>query len=271
MNAYRAILTARFRSLLQYRAAALGGLFTQSFFGLVRIMILDGFYRSTSAALPMRLGEVVGYVWLGQALLLLVPWRVDADVREQVRSGTVVYELCRPLDLYGTWFVRALAWRTAPVMLRMLPMFVVAMALAPLVGLGAWRLAPPPGAASLALWLASLVGALFVSCAITTLMSVSLLWTVSADGIPVVLTVAVTVFGGLVIPLPLFPDWARPIVYALPFAGVLDFPARIYTGNIPPAAAGWVLVHQLWWTIVLVALGRWLLGRGIRRLVTHGG
>ena len=36
---YRALFGTRFRMLLQYRAAALGGLFTQSVFGLTLIMI----------------------------------------------------------------------------------------------------------------------------------------------------------------------------------------------------------------------------------------
>ena len=78
-------------------------------------------------------------------------------------------------------------------------------------------------------------------------------------------------FGGLVVPLPLFPDWARPILEALPFAAMLDLPSRVFTGNISPSAAGWVIAQQLAWTLVLVAFGRWLLGRGLRRLVVQGG
>ena len=32
-----------------------------------------------------------------------------------------------------------------------------------------------------------------------------------------------------------------------------------------------VLLHQLTWTVVLVAFGRWLVSRGTRRLVVQGG
>ena len=46
---YAAILGARFRMLLQYRAAAIAGLWTQIFFGLILIMIYEAFYRSSSA------------------------------------------------------------------------------------------------------------------------------------------------------------------------------------------------------------------------------
>ena len=56
------MVAARFRALLQYRAAALGGLFTQTFFGLVRIMILQAFYAAATVGAPMALPRVVGYI-----------------------------------------------------------------------------------------------------------------------------------------------------------------------------------------------------------------
>jgi ABC-2 type transport system permease protein len=270
MNGYTAIIAARFRSLLQYRAAAIGGLFTQTFFGLVRIMILGAFYANGGVA-PMAFDQICGYVWLGQATLLLVPWRTDADVAEQIRSGTVVYELTRPLDLYAVWFARAVAWRTAPVFLRMVPMFVLAMAVVPLVGAGDWRLQPPPSAAAAVMWIACFAGAVLVSCALTTLMTISLLWTISGDGVPMIIGSLSTMFGGLVIPLPLFPDWAQPALYAMPFAGMLDLPSRVFTGSIDADRAVGVVAHQLGWTLVLVWIGRRVLARGLSRLVVQGG
>ena len=266
---YLAIVAARFRSLLQYRAAALGGLFTQTFFGLVRIMILQAFYAASTVIAPMTLSQTIGYVWLGQATLLLMPWRTDEDVAAQVRTGTVVYELARPLDLYGLWFARSIAWRTAPVFLRMLPMFVVAMVIVPFIAPG-WELAPPNATAFL-LWIPCFAGAVLLSAALSALISVTLLWTITGDGVPMLVGTCATMFGGLVIPLPLFPDWIKPVLYALPFAGMLDLPSRVFTGDIPAHQAIFVLAHQLIWTFVLVAFGRWLLSRGLRRLVVQGG
>lgn len=263
---YFAIIAARFRALLQYRAAALGGLFTQLFFGLVRIMILRAFYAASTTA-PISLANVTGYIWLGQATLLLMPWRADEDVAEQIRSGTVVYELTRPLDLYGTWFARSVAWRTAPVLLRMVPMFAIAMLLLP----AGWQLAPPPSVAAFALWLISFGCAVLLSAALTSLMSVALMWTITGDGLPMLVSTCAMMFGGLIIPLPLFPDWIKPVLYALPFAGMLDLPSRIFTGDIPVAHAPGVILLQLGWTFALALLGRWLVSRGVRRLVVQGG
>jgi ABC-2 type transport system permease protein len=271
LRPYVAIVSARFRMLLQYRAAALAGAGTQALFGLVRLMVLEAFYRSTAAPQPLSFGQAVGYIWLGQVTFTLQPYNLDRDVRALVRTGTVAYELVRPVDLYGFWYARALAWRLAPMLLRAGPMLVFTVGMLPLLGLPEWALRPPASAAAGAAWLVSLAGALVLSAAITTLMSISLLWTISGEGMAVLLASVVSLFSGMVIPLPLFPDWAQPLLRALPFAGLMDLPARIYTGNIPVAQAGWALGHQAVWTVVLVSLGRWLLDRSARRIVVQGG
>jgi ABC-2 type transport system permease protein len=273
MNAapYLHIAGTRFRALLQYRGAALGGLFTQTFFGLVRIMVLSAFYAASAAPPPMPLASVVAYVWLGQAMFLLFPWRPDPDVAEPIRTGNIAYELCRPLDLHTVWMARALAMRTAPVLLRLVPMLVVAAAIMPAIGLPEWRLPAPASPTALVVGIAAFAGAVALSAALTTLVHVGLLYTVGGDGIPILVGTVAVLLGGLIVPLPLFPAWAQPWLVALPFAGILDLPARAYTGAIAAADAPWVLVHQAVWTAILVGLGRLFLARQLRVVALQGG
>jgi ABC-2 type transport system permease protein len=271
LRPYAAVVNARFRVLLQYRAAALAGLWTQLFFGLVLIMVYEAFYASSTEAAPMTFGQIVSYVWLGQALLAMLPWNVDAEVRAMVRSGAVAYELCRPLDLYTFWYARALAWRTAPTVLRAVPMCIIASIGLPLVGLDEWQLVPPASLASGAAFAIALAGTLLLGCAISTFINISLLWTISGEGAVVLLTALVAFLSGMIVPLPLFPDWSQPVLRVLPFAGLVDFPFRIFTGHIAPGDAGWVVLHQVAWTLAFVAAGRWLLARGLSRVVVQGG
>jgi len=263
MRAYRAILSARFRVLLQYRASALAGFITQLFWGVIRMMIFTAFYQSTTAPQPMTLRETIIYVWLGQALLLLLPWNLDRDIHQLIRSGNVAYELVRPIDLYWLWFVRSMAMRFAPVVLRATPMFVVA---GLLLGLDV-----PPTWSSLAAFIGSLFGAFILSSAITTLVSVTMFWTISGEGIVRFLPTLAVIFSGLVIPLPLFPDWIQPLFNVLPFRGLMDIPFRLYMAHIPPIQAPGLILHQLVWSAALILLGRFLVGRGVRRVVVQGG
>jgi ABC-2 type transport system permease protein len=272
LSPYRAVLGARFRMLLQYRAAALGGLITQSLFGFLLIMIYEAFYRSSTAEVqPMPFAHVASYVWLGQALLMMLPWSVDVEMRNLMRSGGVVYELCRPVDLYAWWFARSLAQRTAPVLLRAAPMVVLAAIVLPALGLDEWRLAPPASLAAGIGFLLALACGLGVACAMSVVLYVAMLWIAVADGVVAMVSTVVGLLSGLLIPLPLFPDWARPVLRWLPFAGLLDQPARAYSGEIVGGELAAALACQLGWLVALVAFGRWLLGRGLRRVVVQGG
>jgi ABC-2 type transport system permease protein len=258
VKAYRAIIDARFRMLLQYRAAAIAGVWTQLFFGFVLIMVYEAFYLSSDAPKPMTFPQITTYVWLGQALLAMLPWNADLEIRAMVRSGAVAYELCRPVDLYGLWYARAIAQRTAPTILRMVPMAIVAVWILPAVGLGEWQLQPPaPGAA-----------APFV---LALLAAIALLWTLAGEGVVMIAATVVAFGSGMIVPLPLFPDWAQRVLGYLPFAGVVDLPFRVYNGAIPTSELWFVLARQVAWTLVLVVLGRWLLARGMRRIVVQGG
>ena len=263
MRAYLSILTSRFLTLLQYRAAAIAGVGTQLFFGLVRVMIFDGFYRSSAGPHPLTPDQVITYIWLGQALLLLGMLDVDRDVAAMIRSGGVAYELTRPLDLYNLWFARAVSGRTAPLLMRAAPIFAVA-------GLFLGLRTPASGSAA-ALFIISIFAGLLLAASLVALMTISLLWTISGDGIHRLSAPLIFFFSGIVIPLPLLPDWLQQWIAILPFRGLIDTPFRIYLGVLTGTNAVSALLHQCAWVVALVFLGRAILGRGLRRLVVQGG
>jgi ABC-2 type transport system permease protein len=188
-----------------------------------------------------------------------------------VRDGNVAYELCRPVDLYALWFARAVAQRTAPTLLRAVPMLIFAVVVLPLVGLDEWQLGPPASPMAAVGFAAALLGAIALACAITTLINVSLLWTIGGDGVVAVAGTFVAFCSGMIVPLPLFPDWLRDVLTWLPFAGLVDLPYRIYNGGIPAGEIALVLARQVGWVIVLVMLGRLFLARSLRRIAVQGG
>ena len=213
----------------------------------------------------MRFDQVVTYVWLGQAFFMMMPFSAnpDPEVRTMIRSGSVAYEMARPVDLYWLWLARAVAARSAPVLLRATPMFLVAL---PFLGM----MLPPSPLAALA-WAASMLGALLLVSSFATLVTISLLWTISGDGIARIVPSAVFLGSGLLLPLPLFPEWAQKILTVLPFYTMADAPYRLYIGHLPPEAGIGVVLHQMTWSGILILSGRALLAAGARRLVVQGG
>ncbi|MBC1237842.1 ABC-2 family transporter protein [Nostoc sp. 2RC] len=272
MKAYWSLFIARFALLLQYRTAALAGVATQFFWGFVKVMVLEAFFTHTASTQPMTLREAVGYVWLGQAFLMAIaPWSGDREIQDLIRSGAVGYDLLRPTDLYNFWFTRALALRTAPVILRAIPLVTVTMLIFPLMGFSERSLSFPPSFAAFFAFFISFIAAILLSSALTMLLTISMMWTLSGEGVNNILPTLIIIFSGMIVPLPLFPEWFKPLLNALPFSGLMDRPFRLFTGNLLPNEIFYVLLHQLFWIFIIVILGRFLVKQGVKKLVIQGG
>ncbi|MCY3871859.1 MAG: ABC-2 family transporter protein [Gemmatimonadetes bacterium] len=260
---YVAFFSAQFRVLLQYRAGALANVVTQFVFGYVHIMVFEAFYASSTASMPMSLREVIIYVWLTQGLLAMQPWGIDLEIRDKVRTGAIGYELLRPLKLYTLLYTRAMAMRTAPTLLRAIPLFAITFAF--------FGMELPPTWASAAAYLIATFSALLLSAALTAFGSIVMFWTISGDGIGRLMPICIIIFSGMLLPIPLCPEWAQPILQALPFRGLIDTPYRLYLGHLAPSELPRLLAHQLIWTGIIILWSRWLLSRNVRKLVIQGG
>jgi ABC-2 type transport system permease protein len=271
MRPYFAIFAARFLMMLQYRAAALAGIATQFWFGAIMIMALSAFYTGAHGSASITLAQAITYIWLGQAFLGLLPWNVDPEIALMMRTGNVAYERLRPVDTYFYWFTRAMAWRAAATLLRSLPLLFVTSVLFEYLGLGAWSLRPPASLDALVLFVFSMAAVVFLSSAITTLLNISVVWTISGQGINVITNSLVLILSGMVIPLPLFPDWAQLLLLLQPLAGLVDIPYRIYFAHLSAGAAIAGIALQISWTVLFIVLGRLLLMHTMRRIQIQGG
>ncbi len=271
LASYVAVASTRFRTLLQYRVAALAGIATQIFWGLLKLMVLGAFYEVATTPPPMSFEAIVVYVWLGQCLFVLLPYNIDPDLREMFRSGSVAYEMLRPLSLYWHWFSRTLAFRTAPALLRLIPGLAFALIILRLIGLDQWVM-PLPASGIHALAFAVSIGFMVVfSVAFQMLVNASMFWLMDSRGMVNLSAGFVMVLCGMIIPLPLFPDWLQPFLYWQPFRALCDIPFRIYSGDIPVDALISHLALQCGWSLAFIGIGITLLNRAQRQLVVQGG
>lgn len=262
MNGYLAILKIRMKTLLQYRTVAFAAICTQLFWGLITVMVYRAFYTNARNQ-PISLDQAITFIWLGQALLQLIPWSIDKEIEFQVKNGNVVYELLRPIDLYKLWFVRSFALRSIPTIMRCFPIF--------LVGGLFFGLLPPVSYQATICFMVSLCLALLLSTAMITFVMISLFWTISGEGIQRLLPHVTVLFAGMVVPLPLFPTWMQPFLNLQPFRGIIDIPARFYTGIIPTFDALYYFGFQMGWFLFFFLLGKWLIQKAIKNFVIQGG
>jgi len=267
MRAYVSVFRLRLSMDIQYRSAALAGIATQFFWGFIIVMVYEAFYNQPLADPPISLPELVTYVWLQQAFLAFIAlWFRDPEMFQLITTGNIAYELCRPAGLYGLWYAKLLAQRLASAMLRCLPILVVAAFLPE-----PYRLPLPQDAGAAVLFLVALLLGLLLLVSISMLICISTFVTMSPTGSLLMFGVAGEFLAGMIVPVPLMPDWLRSIVYVLPFRLTADFPFRVYSGHISSAEALGTIPMQLFWLAALVLVGRFAMTKALRRVVVQGG
>ncbi len=271
---YAAAFAARFQLMLQYRAAALAGFVTQCWFGGVKVMIYAAFYHGApqaAAHAPITLSQTITYTWLAQALLALMPWNPDPEVVDGVRSGAIGYDRLRPVDAYALWYVRSAAWMIARAIPRAALMAAFAAVFLPLIGLADWAWKPPASLGAGLLALVSATLALALSSALLMLINLVVVATMNGRGIQILVVPLVVVFSGNLLPLALYPDWARTALLVQPMAGLFDIPCRIYFAALSGPTAWMGIGLQIFWTVALIGIGRPWMERIMTRLETQGG
>ena len=267
MKKYLSFFRIRFAMGLQYRTAAAAGIVTQFFWGAMNVLMYGAFYEADPSAFPMSFEATVSYVWLQQALLLLfAAWLLEHEIFDDIVSGNVVYELCRPVDLYGMWFARSVANRLSRAVLRSLPILIVAALLPAPYGLCA-----PADLYSFALFLVTTVLGFGVTVAFFMLVYMLTFFTVSPMGLRILFTSVVEFLAGALIPLPFFPDGLRRVLDYLPFAAMQNVPLRIYSASLTGSEALHAAGLQVFWLAALIVTGKALCALASRRMTLQGG
>lgn len=267
MRKYLAFFRMRFTMGLQYRAAALGGLVCQFFWGAMAILALKAFYDTDPAAFPMSLPAMSSYIWLQQALLTLLNMMgIDNEFFSVIENGNVAYELCRPVDVYGMWFTRSAATRVSNALLRCIPVLVVTALIPAPYGLSA-----PPDLPAFLLFLVSLALALTVITAMGMILYMITFHTITPRGVRLIAVNICDFFSGGIIPLPFFPEGFRQFTELLPFSATANVPLRIYSGDLHGPEMARLMALQLFWAAALVLVGKLIERRELRRVTIQGG
>jgi ABC-2 type transport system permease protein len=77
--------------------------------------------------------------------------------------------------------------------------------------------------------------------------------------------------GGHYIPVPLMPQWLQTLSSLLPFRYASDLPFRIYSGNIAGSEAFIGVLIELFWIVLLIAVGSLLMHKVSKNVVVFGG
>ena len=261
---FLSMLRTSLRQQLQYRTAMISGMFTQLMFGLIYIMVYMAYYEYGMGTPGMTLAQAVGYTWLNQACLRMMSLSGLNDVEDMMRDGRIAFELTRPAGLQRLWFARSMGKRLAPFFINVPLIMLIAFVMPENMRLVLDVHMLPLGVLSLIL-------AVLVSASMTVILTETMFWTVSGEGINKLVPMIATVCSGSLLPLEFFPDVIRDVLRVMPFAAVSDAPLRILVGAASTQAAWGAVALQLFWLVALTMLGHVLMQRGVRKCMVQGG
>lgn len=266
MRAYYSYFKSELMVGLQYRAAALAGLSTQFFWGIILSFIYIAFYEHASLA-NFSIKELMCYVWLNQAFFSLIyPALKDNAIMDQIKNGGVAYELCRPYDLYWWWYLKMLSKRYANCMLRCLPVLIFAFILP-----DGYNLTLPKSILTLLLFFISLFLGTFVITGINMIIQSIAFFTNEDKGISSIFYTFMALLSGMAIPLPLLPDILNTINYLLPFRLICDLAYQTYSGSM---ALNNILISismQMIWIFILIFIGKIIMQKVLTKASIQGG
>lgn len=266
MKKYLSFFKIRFIANLQYRAAAIAGISTQFAWGTLSIILFKAFYESSPENFPMGFSAFVSYIWMQQAFLaFFAMWSFESDITDSIVSGSIVYQMSKPINIYNLWFARSVALRLARGLLRCFPILIIASIL-PLP----YRLMMPDFF-TFFVFIASMILGLCTAAAFTCLIYVLCFFTVSPRGLQIVFLSASEMLMGQIIPIPFFPEAIKKVLEFSPFTGIQNIPLRIFSYDISPADAGRKIILQVFWLFVLFALGKIISKAAEKKLVVQGG
>jgi ABC-2 type transport system permease protein len=253
-----------FRRWSTYRLATVAGVITNTVFGYLRAYILIAVAAASTDDLAGGWDEtdLVTFAFITQALLAGTGAFGEPELAERVRSGDVVVDLYRPADLQMWWLAAWWGRAAYSIMARGIPPLIL--------GGIVFDLAVPSDVVGWAAFGVSVVLASTLGFGIRFCSNLTAFWLVDNRGLDQLVTLVLTFFGGLLLPIVLFPSWLEAIAWALPFAAMIQLPAEVFMGVYDGPLVG-ALAIQLAWVTALFVLGRLMLSAATRKVVIQGG
>lgn len=265
MKKYLTFFKLRLNIALQYRAAAIGGMFTQFFWAIMQILIFQAFYKVVTSE-NISLEQLISYVWLKQAFYSIISASTDVEIRDMIEKGNISYELCKPTNIYWMWYFKTLANKIAGGFLKSIPILIVA----PLLPAGL-ALKGSAGILEFILFLVSLFLAIALMAGIMNIFYISLFYTMSGKGTASIFYAIVEFFGGTFVPIALMPNFWQSLCYMLPFSLAADLPFRIYSGSISLDSSWIYILLQIIWLLIITVSGTIIINKRLKKVVIQGG
>lgn len=215
---------------------------------------------ATEHVAELSIVQMIWYLAATEAMALSGP-RVSANVDLDVRSGTVVNYLQRPLSYPLYCLSHNLGERSIRFFINLFVGALIALLLVGPLPLN-WN--------SLLFFMLAIPFAFAVDFLAGFLIGLGAFWFEDTSGLNLIYSRLNMIFGGMLFPLSIFPENVIPFLEWLPFSAVLYGPAKLL---VAPSSEEFIaiLARQLLAALVFASLVYWVYGRASKRVFVNGG
>jgi len=238
--------------------------FLNEFVGLVStIFIWTAIFRTNTSVGTYNFQSIISYFILIPLIGAFTGVFVSDYFPRKIKNGEISSDIVKPYSVTGLIFVDTVSVKITQFTIKV-PIYLVA----------GYLLA---NYFRLELYFTHLLEAMFV-CIFSFLLhffidlaiSYSAFWFQEVWSLGLLISVIITVFGGLAFPLDLVPEGVRTLFSFLPFRFIFYFPIKIAQGQVPPEMILKEFFQMLVWIGVFFLLCRLLWKNGLKKYGAYG-
>lgn len=208
----------------------------------------------------LSLSEMLWYLVITESIFMSTP-RITQNLDEDVRTGTLVVQLVRPLSYPLYYLAATMGERAVRFFMILVVGSVIALAFVGPISMSLL---------GLLIFVASLPLAFSLDFLGYFLVGLGAFWLEDTSGILLIYQKTIMLAGGLLLPVELFPDALKPVVKALPFSSIVYGPAHLFVHPDWQELGSLILKQGL--AIFVFALLVWLVYRlAMQRVQATGG
>ena len=252
-----------FVNTLAYRLRYFTGIITYFIYVSVYYFIWKAIYEHSASIEGFDFAHLLTYVGVGWIIRSFYFNSIDQELAYQVTEGRLAMDLIKPVNIQMMYVARAAGESIFRLGLLTIPTALVLFLVYPL--------RPPASAWHAGAFLLSVVLSFFIVAAINFAVGTFALRLQSILGLLRAKFFLLELFSGLLLPISFFPEAFQKVFKLLPFEYISYVPMLIYLGKLNGGGLVRALGWQVFWVVVLLAIGDGLWRWSSRKVIIQGG
>jgi len=252
-----------FVNALAYRLRYFTGVVTYFIYVSVYYFIWKAIYEHSASIEGFDFSQLLTYIAIGWIIRSFYFNNIDQELAYQVMEGRLAMDLIKPVNIQMMYVARAAGESLFRLLMLTAPTTAVLLLVYPV--------RRPAGLAQGAAFLASVALSFLIVAAINFAVGTFAVRLKSILGLLRAKFFLLELFSGLLLPISFFPAIFQKIFSVMPFEYISYVPLLIYLGKLKGVEIFKALALQVFWIVVLLALGDAMWRWSSRRITIQGG